>query len=125
MNRTILLLAALVATLVGLGLLIFPHPFFASNGLRLGASPSLLSEIRAPGALLVALGVVLIRGVLFEALQGPAALLGSIAYLSYAAARLVSILLDGFPHPNLLYAGAGELILGLACTWVYFRKVRL
>lgn len=124
LSRVTLLLAGIVALCAGLGLVTMPQVFFASYGIELGAQPSMLSEIRAPGALLVAVSVVLLLGALVEAQRVRAAWLGSLCYLSYAAARLVSAMVDGLPHLNLLYAGAGELFLGLACGWVYLGRSR-
>jgi len=49
-------------TALGIGTVIVaaPHAFYASYGIALGPDPSLLSELRAPGAGLAAFGAVML-----------------------------------------------------------------
>ena len=43
-------------------------------------------------------------------------------YLSYAAARGVSIVADGLPGPGLLIAMASEVLLGIGGTLLFWRQ---
>ena len=45
---------------IGAFILAAPHAFYASYGIALGQDPSLLSELRAPGAGLAAFGAVML-----------------------------------------------------------------
>ena len=49
-------------TSLGIGsfILAAPHTFYASYGITLGFEPSLLSELRAPGAGLAAFGAIML-----------------------------------------------------------------
>ena len=53
-----LAMAGLLLLGIGSSLLFTPHAFHGSNGIFLGSNPNLLSEIRAPGGLLAANGIL-------------------------------------------------------------------
>ena len=50
--------AGITALGIGASILIAPYAFYASYGIVLAPNPSLLSELRAPGAGLAAFGAV-------------------------------------------------------------------
>ena len=90
-----------------------PHDaFFASNAVNLGTDPNLLSEVRAPGGLLLDSGIVMICGAIMKSLLRAALLTGVVVFSMYGVSRLVSILLDGMPSSSLIGALMIELIVG-------------
>jgi hypothetical protein len=60
--KVVLLTAGITALIIGSCLLFIPVTFQASAGIELGNDPGLLSEMRGPGALILASGVVMIAG---------------------------------------------------------------
>jgi len=117
----ILALAGLSFIAVGSAILFAPHPFYASTEVELGDSATLLSDIHGLGALIVSSGVLIALGALVPRFAFVSALVGAVAYLSYVAARLLSLAVDGQPGPSVLGALAAELLLGLACLFALIR----
>jgi len=62
MKRATLFLSGLVLFGVGIAILFAPHAFHAMNDITLPADPSLLSEVRAPGGALIAIGALVLLG---------------------------------------------------------------
>ncbi len=110
-----LIVAGLVALIVGAAVLFAPEALHASAGVELAPDPSLMSEIRAPGGALLGAGLLMLLGAFVERLARPGLLVALIVYLGYGGARLVSLALDGAPAPSLLAALAIELAIGLFC----------
>ena len=54
---------------IGAFILAAPYAFYASYGIKLGPDPSLLSELRAPGAGLATFGAVMQAGIVRPALR--------------------------------------------------------
>ncbi|WP_170154019.1 DUF4345 family protein [Actinoplanes italicus] len=113
--RAVLTVSGLVIVLIGGASLIAPVWFREANGIRIEAGAALLSETRAAGALLLAVGVVVLLGAFVPRLTRTAAAAGAIGYLATVLARLVGLAVDGSPGGSLLFAAAVELALGLAC----------
>lgn len=113
--------AGVVATFVGLSLGAEPSQFYAGYGITLSESVSLKNEMRATAGSLVAAGSVLVIATFRPRLRAVAAAVGALLYLGYAAGRATSMVLDGFPHPNLASAAAVELLLGIGCLWAYIK----
>jgi len=101
--------AGLVA--VGIGTLFTPHAFFASSGAILGTGASLMSEIRAPGGLLLASGIVALVAAVRGAMADAALMLVALIYGAFGAGRLVSMAIDGMPSAALNMAAALELLV--------------
>ncbi|MEU5694847.1 DUF4345 domain-containing protein [Actinosynnema sp. NPDC020468] len=116
--KPLLAVSALVLLVIGAAQLLFPVRFHALNGVEID-DVDLLSEVRAAGGLLVALGLVVARGVVREPRR--ALRVAAVAYLAYGLARLVAIAFDGPPGVGLLGATAAELALGVACAAVLRR----
>ncbi|HKO51924.1 MAG TPA: DUF4345 domain-containing protein [Polyangiaceae bacterium] len=122
--RLILGLAGIVACAIGSAILLFPLHFYAEVLPTGATSPSLLSDLRAAGAVVLAGGLVTLVGAFSDRFSVVAAWSSSSLYLSYGAARLLGWLLDGPPTPTWMWAAAVELALGLACVWVLSRSLR-
>jgi len=77
----------------------------------LGNDPSLLSEIRAPGGLLVISGSLILIGVFRPTLRSLALMLTVLVYGSFGLSRLLSFYLDGMPSHGLMIAMVVELVV--------------
>lgn len=119
-----LLLAASGVLLIAIGsaILFEPHAFFATNGIQLGHDPNLLSEIRAPGGLLIGCGAFIALNAFRPRARRSALGLAMMVYGTFSLSRLVSMSVDGAPSYSLLFATALELLIGGACAIAYFRN---
>lgn len=98
------------------GLLTFaPTIPFSSNGVQIGDDPNLLSEIRGPGAVLLATGLLLLAAVAIRQLRGFASGVAAVVLLGTAFGRIVSLMSEGMPAPSLQAALLLEVILGGLC----------
>lgn len=107
-----LLVSGLVLLAVGCTLLITPEVMHAANGVDLGSNPSLLSEVRAPGGALLALGVLVLAGAFVSRLRYPATMIAATVYVAYGLSRLLSMALDGMPAPGIVVAAGIEITIG-------------
>lgn len=90
-----------------------PHTLYAGNQVSLSHDPNILSEIRAPGGLILLSGLFLGLSLILPRLRTLALTTASLLYFGYGMGRVVSIILDGPPSALLLSAMAAEFILGL------------
>lgn len=111
MTVTYLAIAGLLLLAIGGAILLAPHAFHGSNGIVLGDNPNLLSEIRAPGGLLAASGIMILAGAFRVRLRASAVQLTTLVYGSFGLARLVSMTLDGMPSSSIIGATLLELIV--------------
>ena len=109
---------------IGVSILVRPVPFYASTGIDLSQSVSMLSELRAIGATFVSCSVLVLLGTLRSSLTGFAILLSAMLYLSCAFGRLVSLVLDGTPSTPLLIVMCLEWVIGLTCAACAYRMRR-
>ncbi|MDV7144976.1 DUF4345 domain-containing protein [Tropicimonas sp. TH_r6] len=107
--------AGLMALGIGLAITVIPHDFYAGYGISLGTDPTLLSELRAPGANLAALGAVVFAGAVHPGMARLSAALGAMLFLAFAFGRVVGLCLDGWPGESILAALAIEIVIGLLC----------
>ncbi|SFI65218.1 DUF4345 domain-containing protein [Celeribacter neptunius] len=111
--------AGLTALGIGLAITFVPHGFYTGYGLDIGSDPARLSELRAPGANLAALGAVIFAGALRPALARLSAALATLVFLAFAFGRAVSWPLDGWPGDKIASAFALEILLGGLCLLVW------
>lgn len=116
MNRILLNVAGVILLLVGAATLFQPQAFFATEGVILGSDPNLLSEIRAPGGLLIGCAIAILLGTLRQTITQTPLILAAIVYGSFGLSRLLSMVLDGVPSSSLVGATAVELIVGGLCV---------
>lgn len=116
LTQAYLALTAATALFVGLTMLSMPVAFYGAYGIDPTLSPSLASELRSPGVLLTTIGLFFAYGIISPQWRTPALWAAAVFYLGYAAARALSLALDGIPSTGLLAAGAFELTLGLAAA---------
>ncbi len=104
-------ISGLTALAIGTLITLAPHAFYASYGITLGQDPSLLNELRAPGAGLAVFGALMLSGVL-RATMAPIALAVALTvYLAFPAGRIVGIVMDGMPSGSVIGALAFEIII--------------
>lgn len=103
--------SGLTALAIGACILLAPHAFYSGYGIALGQDPNLLSELRAPGAALAALGGLMLAGVARAALARVGLVCAFAVYLAFPGGRVVSLALDGMPSQGILGALAVELLL--------------
>lgn len=112
-------------TAVGIGgfIMLAPHAFFASYGITLGDDPSLLSELRAPAAGLVTLGVLMLAGIWRSALAPLAVAATFIVFLAFPAGRLIGLAIDGVPSGGIIGALVLEIAIAILCIVAFRRRV--
>ncbi|MEM7248172.1 MAG: DUF4345 domain-containing protein [Acidobacteriota bacterium] len=121
--RALLIGCSSIAVGIGAAILFFPTAFHASYGTTLGSDANLLSEIRAPGGALLALGCLMLIGAFVRSFTFASTSIAAAVYLSYGLSRLLSLGLDGMPDSGLLVAAALELGLGSACVGFLLRSL--
>ena len=109
-------LAGLIAAAVGFGILFVPHAFYAASGIAIGTDASLLNELRAPGGMVLAIGLFALMGTARNPLTLPALALSVLLYLGFGLSRLVSIVLDGMPNTTMVQTTVLELAVGGLCA---------
>ena len=115
-------LAGITALGIGAAILFAPHAFYASYGIVLDANPSLLSELRAPGAGLAALGAVMLAGIVRPALKQAAVMAALIVFIAFPAGRIVGLVADGAPSSGILAALVLELAIAALCLFAFRRS---
>jgi hypothetical protein len=113
-----LAVAGVSALGVGAAIVLAPHAFYAGYGVAIGSDPSLLSELRAPGAGLVAFGAVMLAGALRRAMREAATVAALCVFLGFPAGRLVGLAVDGVPSTGILAALIFELAVAALCLLV-------
>ena len=106
-----LFIAGILLLAIGAAILFVPHAFHASNGIVLGSDPNLLSEIRAPGGLLLGSALIIIAGAFRPALRSSAVDLTILVYGTFGLARLVGFVIDGIPGSGIVAAAILELVV--------------
>ncbi|MEM1203789.1 MAG: DUF4345 domain-containing protein [Acidobacteriota bacterium] len=122
LTPTYLFLSGLLLLGIGGGILLVPHAFHGTNGIVLGADPSLLSEVRAPGGLLTASAILILLGTFRRPLRSLAITLTVLVYGSFGFARLLGLALDGIPATGLVASTAIELIVAALGLWILRRS---
>lgn len=115
--RMLLLLAGVLLLAIGAAILFQPHAFFAANEVTLGNQPNLLSEVRAPGGLLIGSAIVILLGAFRQNITLHALMLAAMVYGLYGISRVASIVLDGLPAASLIGAMVVEVIIGALCLF--------
>lgn len=118
-TKTALALSALTLLPVGVLVTLFPTTLYALNGVLLDPSAAMMSEIRAPGVVILLGGLLALGGLVRRSLEAPALMVSAGLLLSYGAGRLISFPLDGVPPVSLAAAAAVELGLGGWCAFLF------
>jgi hypothetical protein len=119
--KAVLFVSGLIAAIVGVATLFAPEAFHASSGIDLGGQISLLSEVRAPGAALMASGILIVSSAFADRLAFTSVVVSTLLYLSYGLSRLLRMAVDGMPADDLVLATVLELVVGLTSLFVLAR----
>lgn len=113
-------------TAVGIGsfIMVAPHAFYASYGITLGDNASLLSELRAPAAGLITLGVFMLTGIWRTAMAQLAVAASLIVFLAFPAGRLIGVAVDGMPSGGIIGALVLEIAIAILCILAFSRRAR-
>ena len=120
-TKSVLVVAGIIACLVGAATMIVPVETEAGLGITIGHDVSLLNEMRSSGGGLMGAGIVIVAGALIAELTYAAALLGTLTYFGYGLARVLSMLIDGIPDPRLLLIVSIEIAVGSWCLSVLLK----
>lgn len=121
-TRAALLGSASLLGLIGGALLVAPQEFLAMSGIGVERDPSLMSEVSAPGSLLLVAAAVMALGAFRARFADLGLLVGTIVYGAYGAGRLVSLLVNGTPSTSILTAMVLEV--GIALSLHLLRRRR-
>lgn len=123
LEKTTLWISGLTAVGIG-GMITFaPHSFYASYGIVIGEDPSLLSELRAPGAGLATLGIMMLLGIWRSALAQLAVAATLIVFLAFPAGRLIGLALDGMPSVGIVGALVLEIAIAALCVFAFRKRL--
>lgn len=119
--NVILFLAGLLILVVGSATLIFPVEFSAKHGVNLVQDVSLFNDIRGLGGLMLGSGLIIISGAFIKKMRFTSTVVGSVMYLTFALARVISIVLDGVPAEGLIKATVVETVMGLVVLMAFIK----
>ena len=123
LQKLALAVAGLSAAGIGVAIVTVPRSFYAMYGIDLGTDPSLVNELRAPGANLLALGVIILGGIFNARLASLSAVLAVTIFPAYAFGRIVSMAIDGMPSSGLVDAVLIEIGIGGLCLAAFGRHL--
>lgn len=97
---------------IGSATLLAPIKMKGGAGIDIVGNISVINDVRAASALLLAIGVITLLGPFSRRLAFTSTITSSITFLSLALGRIISILVDGTPVNGLMKATGLELVLG-------------
>lgn len=125
MIRVLLCLSGALLFVVGMAVMFQPQMLFAADGAMFDTYPDLMSELRSPGGLLLASGIVIFLGAVRKNLSQLALMLSALVYGTYGVSRLVSMAFDGIPSTSLVVATGVELTVGILSLVFLFGHSRV
>ena len=120
MNKIVTALLQLngwVAVLIGSFIVLDPVTLLQPYGLQSELSAGLLSELRAPGGLLIGCGLLIVRCSIAAELHQLGLMASAMVYGGYGSVRLLGFLVDGQPPTEILIAFAIEVVLFAAALF--------
>lgn len=112
-------------TAVGIGgtIMLSPQVFYASYGIVLSENPSLLSELRAPAAGLMTLGLLMLLGIWRSNMAQLAVAATLIVFLAFPAGRLIGLAVDGMPSIGIIGALILEIAIATLCLFAFRKRL--
>ncbi|WP_394179821.1 DUF4345 domain-containing protein [Marinomonas posidonica] len=120
-ERIVLGIAGVTAFTIGGVIALEPHIFYLSYNITLADDPSLLSELRGPGANLAVLGALMLAGLFYHPLSKTSIVVAKIVFFAFPLGRVIGIFADGMPSGAILAALAVEIAIAVLLV-VAFRK---
>ena len=109
-----LVCSGLLITAIGTFQMLQPIPAFGKWGIKLPQDVSILNEIRAQGSLLLCGGLIILSGIVSEAMSASAHATATLIFYGFFMGRVVSLVLDGKPSEPLVLGMKAEVVLGTA-----------
>ncbi len=119
-----LLFTGSIGIIIGGCLLFVPIAFEASAGIYISNDPSVLSEIRGSGGMLLGAGILIVAGAFIKSMPRVSLLLSTLFYLSYGISRIIGMLLDGIPSNSLIQVTIAEISIGLISLIFLMRFIK-
>ncbi len=123
LEKSTLFVSGLTAFGIGGMITLAPHAFYASYGISIGDDPNLLSELRAPGAGLLAMGLLMLLGIWRSALSQIAVAATLVVFLAFPMGRLISLAIDGAPSFGIFGALILEVAIAALCIFTFRRRL--
>lgn len=123
-EKFVLGLAGTTATAIAGFILAAPHTFYASYGIHLGHDPSLLSELRAPAAGLLTLGLLMFVGIFQQKWVSVSIAAALTVFTAFPAGRLIGLAVDGVPSRGIIAALIIELIIAALCIIAFRHRLQ-
>lgn len=118
-TRLALIGSGAILGLIGGALMISPKAFLETSHVFVERDPGLMSELAAPGGLLVATGVFMLIGAAKLRFASMALATGAVVYGSYGIGRVVSMLLHGLPSQSLISATIIEVAIAVMLSGLW------
>ena len=116
-------ISGLTAASIGGMITLAPDVFYASYGITLGDDASLRSELRAPGAGLAVLGVMMLLGIWRSSMAGLAVAATLIVFLAFPAGRFIGLVADGMPSGGIIGALVLEVAIAALCLFAFRKRL--
>ncbi|MDZ7801891.1 MAG: DUF4345 domain-containing protein [Trueperaceae bacterium] len=118
--KVILIVLALTLVIFGGWRLLDPIGFYAFSGLELSNDAGPLSEVRGAGGIIMVSGLVVALGAFRHAWSRTSIVLAAVVFLSLGLARVLGLVLDGFPGAGAIQGMIIELALGGLALFAFF-----
>lgn len=121
MKKT-LLIAGIVVTYVGMGMLVCPFEFFDFNSdVPFTYSVDRASEFRGVGAFIFLCGLFITIGAILNKQLNNIYLLSLAIYASFSSGRITSLIIDGTPNQTISLILGIEVFIFIACLISFFK----
>lgn len=119
--KAYLIVAGLLLTFIGGATLLDPVTMKGSAGIDIAGNTSVLNDVRASSALLLAVALLTLLGAFRSGLTLTSSLVSTLLFLSLGTGRVLSILIDGMPVDGLVKATGLEFVLGLIGATLFIK----
>lgn len=117
----ILFVAGVMLSFFGGFAAFFPEAYTGRHDISILGNVNLYNEFRGTGGLMLASGLLILLGAFIKELAYTATIVAAVNFLLFALARVFSIFVDGVPVDGIIRATAVEMLVGLICTWAFFK----
>ena len=111
--KAYLIVSGLLLTFIGGATLIKPVFMKGNAGIDIAGQISVINDIRASGAFILAIALLSLLGAFMKRLTYTSVVALFTLFIALGIGRLVSILIDGMPVEGLLHATVLEFVLGI------------
>lgn len=119
--KAYLILSGTLLTFIGGATLIMPIAMKAGAGIDIAGNISVINDVRAASALILAVALLMIAGAFVKKVSYTSTLVSVLLFLSLGIGRVISILVDGMPVDGLVKATVLEFVLGIIGMVLFIR----